>query len=386
MKNINNFNLTTKRGENNMNSNKKMNKKKIFVVALAVCLLAIISFSTLAWFTAQDSVTNEFYVGDSNTDPDKVFGVDVWETVDGEEKGRGTANDGGAVYEDILPGQILSKAPVVENTGIHPMYVRAIVTVSPASILKDAMGDAWKNVDLFLAGNDETQWLLDNVVYVNDGTDSKFVYTYYYQSVLEPERDNANGYITPAIFDAVVIPTGLTTDMAAQLEDFEIDILGQAIQSEHILSTNAKDAFETYWEGVPVYNASAEKSIAYVNANITEPITTEANNSFTSLYIEDSTASGEAMLVVGEPNYQTQISNVTADVDNLVILEHESTVIIENSNITLHTGGKIVVNNSSAYTCQIILSNVTVNGTLVTEANKYDFFDNNIAMIWIYND
>lgn len=376
MKTINQPNLNDKIGENKM----KLSKKKILVAALAVCLVATISFGTLAWFTAQDSVTNEFYVGDSTTDPDDVFGIDVWETVDGTEIGRGTADDRGAKYEDILPGQILSKAPVIENTGIHPMYVRAIVTVTPASVLKDAMADDWKNTDLFLAGNDETQWLLDNVVYVHDGTNSKFVYTYYYQSVLEPERDNANGYITPAIFDAVVIPTGLTTDMAAQLEDFEINVLGQAIQSEHILSTNAKDAFETYWEGVPSYNAYAEAEISYFNANFTEPLTIDENNQWTSLYIEDSVASGESLLVIEEPVYRTQIINVTADVDNLVIVEHESTVVIAESNITLPAGGKLVVNNSGSTTCQVVIyGDVYVNGALLTYANVEQYLDSGMT-------
>ncbi len=375
MKNTNKLNSTNERGENKMNSN----KKKIFFAALALCIVAILSFSTLAWFTAQDSVTNEFYVGDSDADPDKVFGVDVWETVDGEEKGRGVAGDGGAVYEDILPGQILSKAPVLENTGVHPMWVRAIVTVSPASILKDAMGDDWKNVDLFLAGNDETEWLLDSVVYINGGENSEFVYTYYYQNVLEPERDGAD-YVTPVIFDAVVIPTGLTTDMAAQLEDFEINILGQAIQSEHILSTNAKDAFETYWEGVPTYNAYAEAEISYVNANITEPVAIDENNQWTSVYIEDSTASGESVLNIEEPVYQAQIINVTADVENFVVIEHESTVVIAECDIILADGGKLVVNNSGSTTSQVVIyGDVYVNGELLDYDNIEQYLDDGMT-------
>ena len=58
----------------------KMTKKKVFVIALAICLVAIISMGTLAWFNAQDAVTNDFMIADSDDDtPNEIFSVDVWE-------------------------------------------------------------------------------------------------------------------------------------------------------------------------------------------------------------------------------------------------------------------------------------------------------------------
>ena len=62
----------------------KLTKKKVFVSALAVCLVVILSFGTLAWFTDTDSVKNDFYMATSNQDPDAIFSVDVWEYVDGD--------------------------------------------------------------------------------------------------------------------------------------------------------------------------------------------------------------------------------------------------------------------------------------------------------------
>ena len=44
----------------------KMNKKKVFTLALAVCLIAILSMSTLAWFNDSDTIVNEFMTSDSN--------------------------------------------------------------------------------------------------------------------------------------------------------------------------------------------------------------------------------------------------------------------------------------------------------------------------------
>ena len=116
----------------------KLSKKKVFALALAVCLLATLSLGTLAWFTAEDEVTNNFYVGDSTTDPDDVFGVDVWEEVDTDRDpetelevvGKGDTTENTADYDLILPGEAMTKKPYLTNTGKHPQFARAIVTVS----------------------------------------------------------------------------------------------------------------------------------------------------------------------------------------------------------------------------------------------------------------
>jgi predicted ribosomally synthesized peptide with SipW-like signal peptide len=230
------------KGENTVKIN--VNKRKVLVIALAVCLLATLSLGTLAWFTAQDSVTNQFYVGDSNTDPDDVFGIDVWETVDGQEIGRGVAGGNGATYEAILPGQELSKAPVAENTGIHSMFVRAIVTVNNAKGLKETMADDLSDAAKLFKGNDATEWLLDGVTYTEENGVGTLVYTYYYQEVLESGTNN----VTPAIFDSVIIPSELTNQTITVLDGFTIDVVAQAIQSEYIGYDNAKGAFTAYWQ------------------------------------------------------------------------------------------------------------------------------------------
>lgn len=58
----------------------KMNKKKVFTLALAVCLIAILSMGTLAWFSDSDSIKNDFMFDDSNNDGTPDFKVDVFET------------------------------------------------------------------------------------------------------------------------------------------------------------------------------------------------------------------------------------------------------------------------------------------------------------------
>jgi predicted ribosomally synthesized peptide with SipW-like signal peptide len=229
-------------------------KKKILVIALSIALVATLSMGSLAWFTDSDSIKNDFHVGDTNTDPDKVFGLDVWETVDNKEIGRGDKTGAGTVYEAILPGQVLSKAPVLENTGIHPMYVRAFVTVSGADILVDAMGGFdWTQTDLFLAGLNTTEWKMDDVLYTADNT---LVYVFTYNTALAAKT------VSAPLFDSVVIPTGLTKEQAADLDMFSVSVYGQAIQSEHILCNDADSAFAKYWDAEGTFFGYEKKDAA----------------------------------------------------------------------------------------------------------------------------
>lgn len=221
----------------------KNSKKKLFIAALAICLVAIVSMGTLAWFTATDEVTNKFYVADSNTpDADGVFGIDLWEKdEDGNVYSQGD-DKSGMVFEEIIAGDKLTKEPHLENTGIHPMWVRATVTVTGANILKEALSEDlhWMTWENLFAGKDDGQWVVDSTTY--DPNTKELKYVLYYQKEL------AEGAVTEQIFDTVLIPTALTVDMAERLDSFNVVILGEAIQSENLGVATAKEAFETYWE------------------------------------------------------------------------------------------------------------------------------------------
>ena len=347
-----------------------MSKKKIFIVALSVCLIATLSIGTLAWFTAEDSVTNNFFVGDTNTDADEVFGIDVWENRD--EDGDGVYEEEkaeGLVYETILPGERLSKEPHLENTGIHPQYVRAIVTVTEADILKKAMipkdseVSVWEDVKLFLPGTSD-KWELAHKYYTNKDT---FVFVYYYTEVL------AAGAVTEQLFDAVVIPTELTKEQAAEMDNFDITILGQAIQSEHLADvTNAKEAFAKYWdeEGV-VAGVVIDKDLATedTTVSISYPVTgnlgtlTSTPISYDPANYTDPEMPGVLMMSDATATIKSGASliDIPADQPNV-------TIYIKNTDLTIEAGSKLIT--SAHGTGQIILENVTINGEKVTSANK----------------
>ena len=212
----------------------KLTKKKVFVSALAICLIAIISMGTLAWFSAQDEVTNKFMIADSDDDtPDEIFSVDVWEnTPDGEK------DQDGYEYTDILPGDTLKKEARVENTGYYDQYVRVTVTISDAQAWIAALGADFNVADVF-DGFVAADW---NHIWNNmNGATTipeNFVYVMYYKNIVKP-GDVIN------VFNNVKIPTSLTREEAVAFGgNFDITVKAEAVQTENVVpeGTAAADA------------------------------------------------------------------------------------------------------------------------------------------------
>ena len=211
-----------------------MSKKKLFALAVVVIMIAILSFSSLAWFTDADEVKNEFMVAGSDSGkPDDIFSVAVWENVPGE-----TTNEG-HVYENILPGDKLKKQVYVENTGSYDQYVRVIVTISDAQAWMAALGTEYSPIALF-DGFDPTMWthIWNNVSEAEDPTQlENLVYVLYLKDVL-PGGDCAS----VKVFDNVQIPDSLTREQAAEFEGgFTIDVKAQAVQTENVVPEGTKD-------------------------------------------------------------------------------------------------------------------------------------------------
>ncbi len=212
----------------------KLNKKKIFVAAVAICIVAILSMGTLAWFSAEDSIENKFHFADSDEDGVTDFSVDVVET--------GDLEDDGLVFEEILPGDKLAKDPTIVNTSSSDRYTQYIrVTLT----LKDPTG-AWKAAfDAKRVGNgkyltlkdelfqtiDSSLWNLagsEGTGYGYDEEAKEFFWVYYYKETLAKGEE-------VKLFEQVTIPTGLTVDDAsAMLSTFDVAVKAEAVQAENL--------------------------------------------------------------------------------------------------------------------------------------------------------
>lgn len=174
-----------------------MSKRKIVLLALAVCMVAILAVGgTLAYFTAEDDATNTFTVGNVK--------IDLTEP-NWKESGSQDA-------PEVYPTEPLQKDPTVENTGANPCFVRISVT-------------GWDC--LINAGLSE-----NNIIYRTDYVDGKLgenwvLHTdgyFYYNKVL------AVGEKTDALFDQIVVPADLVNGDGET--EFDIQVNAYAVQAQ----------------------------------------------------------------------------------------------------------------------------------------------------------
>lgn len=257
-----------------------MSKKKLLSLAVVMIMIAILSFSTLAWFSDSDSVTNNFQItGGSSGDPDAIFSVDVMEAVDADGDGDydyngdktiglegDTSNDGTFTYEHILPGDMLFKRPSTKNTGSYDQYLRMKVTFNNAEALLNKLGqygltplDMLYNADGALLSQelytntkylltDDAKWSCDNVPVI-DAAKNTVTYTFYYNNVLAPGQ-------SAVLFTWVNVPSELTQDDMAMFTDgaFSMDIIGEAVQTENLGDDvdTAQEAFAVVEQTQPI--------------------------------------------------------------------------------------------------------------------------------------
>ena len=229
-----------------------MNKKKLVSLALVVIMIATLSFSTLAWFTDDDSAENKFTVaGADQNDPDKIFSVDVKENVDGEEE---PVEDWD--FEEILPGDKFKKEAFITNTGSYEQYIRVVMTVTDWALIEDLvtinMDDAFNS-----------NWEIRNARVANDvlvdnansdiSDDGDLVVTMYLNKKLQPGE-------TVDIMDYVQISTEATQQdfaNAAFADGFQITFDADAAQTENILSS--VDADREWYNAMKTFEALEKK-------------------------------------------------------------------------------------------------------------------------------
>ena len=217
-------------------------KKKILALSMCIALAAIaIVGASLAYFTDTKTAANTFTMGDVKIKLDET-------NINNQEGDRVTSND-----YDVYPGAVVTKDPIVHNTGKNGAYIRAIVTVENGM---NWLGLYNENVwtapqeDAFNALINNTLgegWELVDIAYDMSGPDhptSDFVATLKYTTVLNASTD------TSAMFSQIAFPAKMTgndvTTRIAQNGEFGIDVVAEAIQA---------DGFDTWEEAFAAFDA-----------------------------------------------------------------------------------------------------------------------------------
>lgn len=176
-----------------------MNKKFLTVgLAGALAVTAVVGGS-LAYFTDTDQKDNTFTVGN----------VDITLTEPNWE-GSGSLD-----APEVYPGEALAKDPTVENTGANPCFVR--IKVTGLNQFGEGNPIIYRTVDAYEAYSLGENWFL-----ADDG------YFYYYDADSDTHGVLAVGGKTDALFDQIVMPTGLTGNEETE----PVTVTAEAVQAQ----------------------------------------------------------------------------------------------------------------------------------------------------------
>ena len=215
-----------------------MTKKRFVAILLCVTLVALAAIgATFAYLTDTKTVNNTFTMGNVAIKLDET-------NVNDPTGDRVTSNE-----YNVYPGAVVTKDPIVHNTGKNAAYIRATVNVSNWMNLCAAYypdfketfpNDGYKAALNLLVGELGEGW---SVVGVEAGDtftigqfDAKFILRY--------EGALASGDDTTAMFQTVTIPAGIDN---ANTDSFkEVKVVAQAIQA---------DGFDTWEAAFAAYDA-----------------------------------------------------------------------------------------------------------------------------------
>ena len=215
-----------------------MTKKRFVAILLCVTLVALAAIgATFAYLTDTKTVNNTFTMGN--------VAIKLDETNVNDPTGDRVTSNAYSVY----PGAVVTKDPIVHNTGKNAAYIRATVNVSNWMNLcaayypdfKYTFGqEGYKAALNLLVGELGEGWSVVGVTAGDTFTigqlDAKFILKY--------DGKLAAGADTTAMFQTVTIPAGIDN---ANTESFSgVKVVAQAIQA---------DGFDTWEAAFAAYDA-----------------------------------------------------------------------------------------------------------------------------------
>jgi hypothetical protein len=195
---------------------KKLAKKTKSTIAIIGIIVILAVSAIIAYFTDTVTVTNHAKMG--------IVDIDLQEYTIDENGNKVQWQD----KTDVLPGEIISKIPEISCVqGAVDCYVRAKVVISCED----------ENLQ-----NSTPMLTLSNL---NVNTDDWYYCDadgyFYYKKILTDSSDPA------VLFSEVAIPATLNNDWS--LENIEIDVTAEAIQSQNFTPNFAKNSSEP-WPGI----------------------------------------------------------------------------------------------------------------------------------------
>ena len=217
-----------------------MTKKRFVAILLCVTLVALAAIgATFAYLTDTKTVDNTFTMGNVAIKLDET-------NVNDPTGDRVTSNE-----YNVYPGAVVTKDPIVHNTGKNAAYIRATVNVSNWMNLCAAYypefgihfpSAGYENSLELLVGTLGEGW---SVVGVEAG-DTFTIGQFDAKFILKYDGALASGADTTAMFQTVTIPAGIDNASADAGSFSSVKVVAQAIQA---------DGFDTWEAAFAAYDA-----------------------------------------------------------------------------------------------------------------------------------
>ncbi len=226
-------------------------KKKIFVVALVVCILAIaIASATIAYFTDTESATNTFTSGNVAIEMTEaaVKADELGHLVKDDTVDRKEATEEGATFDygKIFPMQTIYKDPTVQNTGSEKAYIGAIITIkNDEGTIDDLLtvtGETNKTaVNEFITGlvSNGADYTVKYAEVKDDSDQVIALQIYIIKTEALAGADDGNGESADPFFTGVKIPSTWDNDEMAKCKTLSVSVKAYAVQTTGFANAEA---------------------------------------------------------------------------------------------------------------------------------------------------
>lgn len=211
----------------------KTKRKALLLTFCAVLLVVASVLGTIAYLTANDTVTNTFTVGRVAINLDEAKVTEDGKAVTPAERVKENR------YK-LLPGHTYTKDPTVTVLkGSESSYIKMTVTFTKAKELDDIFAPNGANLTSIFKDYDSDYWIAKGNT-KNTTANTRTYEFWYKEAVGAPDADVA----LDALFDSITVPNNITGKQLATIKDMTITVNAYAIQADGF--TTAEEAWAAF--------------------------------------------------------------------------------------------------------------------------------------------
>lgn len=207
----------------------KTQAKILSLAAGAVLLVTASVAGTVAFLTDEDSAINTFTVGRAAITLDETAVDEYGDPIAGADRNHGNE------YR-LIPGEDYVKDPTITVTaGSEQIYVRMLVTINDIADLKALCGDDFLPQNYVEGTWDPNIW---QCVATTDNGDDTMTYEFRYHKIVDASAET-DDLVLESLFSKIKVPGEATAEQLEALEDLEITVIGNAIQTAGFADADA---------------------------------------------------------------------------------------------------------------------------------------------------